>query len=120
MSHQRQPQPNNLEFITNDNIEMLWEIILDDIKDKLQTTEKLSHARGFFINQARIFFERENSISQTLIQMNKKFISQIMTSFTSIKNQQPPLHHQNQVQNQIQNQVQNHKINISRFISSIN
>jgi len=104
---QQLEQPNNLEFITNDNIEMLWEIILDDLKDKLQTTEKISHARGFFINQARIFFERENSISQTLIQLNKKFISQIMTSFTSIKIQQP------QMQPQTQNQNQNQKINIS-------
>lgn len=80
----------NIDFITTENIEMLWEIILDDIKQYLKSHEQRSHARGFFINQARIFFEREKTVKQSLMQMNKKFIGQIMTSFNSIKHQQQP------------------------------
>jgi len=95
--------PVNIDFITTENIEMLWEIILDDIKDKFRTKEHVAHARGFYINQARIFFEREKSINQNLIQMNKNFITQIMASFSSLK-QQP---HQSQQQPQ-----QPQKINI--------
>jgi len=85
--------PVNIDFITTENIELLWEIILDDIKDKFRTKEHVAHARGFYINQARIFFEREKSINQNLVQMNKNFITQIMTSFSSLKQhpqQQPP------------------------------
>jgi hypothetical protein len=71
----------NIAFITTENIEMLWEIILDDIKEHLNSQEKVAHARNFFINQARAFFEREKKVQQNLMQMNKKFIGQIMTSF---------------------------------------
>jgi hypothetical protein len=98
----------NIDFITTENIEMLWEIILDDIKNSLKSQEQVSHARGFFINQARVFFEREKTIKQNLMQMNKKFIGEIMTSFNSVKQQQPT-----QSQQQLQHQFQPQKINIS-------
>jgi hypothetical protein len=71
----------NIDFITTENIEMLWEIILDDIKGRLKSQEQVSNARGFFINQAKTFFEREKIMKQNLMQMNKKFIEQIMMSF---------------------------------------
>jgi len=87
----------NIDFITTENIEMLWEIILDDIKERLKSQEQ---ARAFFINQARAFFEREKTVPQNLMQMNKKFIGEIMTSFNNVK-QQP------------QQQFQPQKINIS-------
>ena len=93
----------NIDFITTENIEMLWEIILDDIKDRLKSQEQISHARGFFINQARAFFEREKTVKQNLMQMNKKFIGEIMTIFNNVKQQQ-----QQQPQ-----QFQPQKINIS-------
>jgi hypothetical protein len=89
----------NIDFITTENIEMLWEIILDDIKERLKSQEQASHARGFFINQARAFFEREKTVKQNLMQMNKKFIGEIMTSFKQSQ--------------QSQQQFQPQKINIS-------
>ena len=108
--------PVNIDFITTENIELLWEIILDDIKDKFRTKEHIAHARGFYINQARIFFEREKSINQKLVQMNKNFITQIMTSFSSLKQQphqqQQSQQQQSQQQQQQQQQQQPQKINI--------
>jgi hypothetical protein len=83
----------NIDFITTENIEMIWEIILDDIKPRLKSQEQFSHARGVFINQARLFFEREKNVSQNLMEMNKKFISLIMNSFNSNREhsfQSPP------------------------------
>jgi hypothetical protein len=71
----------NIDFITTENIEMLWEIILDDVKDRIKSQEQVSNARGFFINQAKTFFEREKIVKQNLMQMNKNFIEQIMMSF---------------------------------------
>jgi len=76
--------PVNIDFITTENIEMLWEIILDDIKDNFRTKEQIAHARNFYINQARVFFEREKSINQNLIQMNKNFITEILLKYTSV------------------------------------
>jgi len=80
----------NIDFITTENIEMLWEIILDDIKERLKSQEQASQARAFFINQAKTFFEREKTVPQNLMQMNKKFIGQIMTSLSSAKQAQQP------------------------------
>jgi hypothetical protein len=80
----------NIDFITTENIEMIWEIVLDDIQPNLKSQEQFAHARGFFINQARLFFEREKNTPQNLMEMNKKFISLIMNSFTPV-NQQPPV-----------------------------
>ena len=92
----------NIDFITSENIEMIWEIILDDIKDRIKTQEQQSNARGFFINQARIFFEREKSTQQGLMQMNKQFISQIMKSFNGQGQNQGPSQNPNQNPNQKQ------------------
>ena len=100
----------NIDFITSENIEMIWEIILDDIKDRIKTQEQQSNARGFFINQARIFFEREKSTQQGLMQMNKQFISQIMKSFNGQGQNQGPSQNPNQNQNQNPNQKQSKPI----------
>jgi len=94
----------NIDFITSENIEMIWEIILDDIKDRIKTQEQQSNARGFFINQARIFFEREKSTQQGLMQMNKQFISQIMKSFNGQGQNHGPSQNPNQNTNQFQKQ----------------
>jgi len=68
----------NIEFITNENIEMLWEIILDDIPQNLKVVEKIPNLRSMFINHATSFYDRENKSSQKLIELNKKFINYFM------------------------------------------
>jgi hypothetical protein len=78
----------NIDFIITENIEMIWEIVLDDIKPRLKSQEQFTQARGFFINQARLFFEREKNVQQNLMEMNKKFISLIMNSFNPQQQQQ--------------------------------
>jgi len=75
----------NIHFITTENVEMIWDILLDDIKPRLKSQEQFTHARGFFINQARLFFEAEKNAPQNLMEMNKKFITLIMNSFNSQK-----------------------------------
>jgi len=80
----------NIDFITTENIEMIWEILLDDIKTRLKSQEQFAQARNFFINQARLFFEREKNTPQNLMEMNKKFISLVMNSFRPVI-QQPPV-----------------------------
>lgn len=80
----------NIDFIITENIEMIWEIVLDDIKPRLKSQEQFTQARGFFINQARLFFEREKNNQQNLMEMNKKFISLIMNSFNPQQQQQKP------------------------------
>ena len=80
----------NIDFITTENIEMIWDIVLDDIKSRIKSQEQFTQARGFFINQARLFFEKEKNNPQNLMEMNKKFISLIMNSFNSQPQRQTP------------------------------
>jgi len=80
----------NIDFITTENIEMIWDIVLDDIKPRIKSQEQFTQARGFFINQARLFFEKEKNNPQNLMEMNKKFISLIMNSFNSQPQRQTP------------------------------
>jgi len=80
----------NIDFITSENIEMIWDIVLDDIKPRLKSQEHFTNARGLFINQARLFFEREKNTPQNLMEMNKKFISLIMNSFRQANQQSQP------------------------------
>jgi hypothetical protein len=93
-------QPNNLEFITNDNIEMLWDLILDTIGSNIKTNEQLSVSRGFFINQAKHFFDREKSKKQNIMEMNKMFMSENIQHFQILNKQIQEKELQNRKQEQ--------------------
>lgn len=91
---------NNLEFITNDNIEMLWELILDEIGNNVKTNEQMSNYRAFFINQAKHFFEREKSKKQNIMEMNKMFMSENIDKFQNTHKQIQEKEFQNKKQQQ--------------------
>ena len=76
------------EFISIENIDMIWEIVFDDIKNSFSTQKQASHAKNFLITQSQVFFDREKNRGQDLIEMNKLFISQIMYSFHGLHEQQ--------------------------------
>jgi hypothetical protein len=69
------------EFKSVENIDMLWDIIFDNISSLIDNKD---HAKQFLIDQSKIFYERERD-NKNLIDMNKKFISQIMNSFSKPK-----------------------------------
>ena len=68
----------NSEFIKNENIEMLWEIIYDNIKEQIKIQEQMFEIQKFFLENIRIFFDRERMTPVSLIILNKKFISEII------------------------------------------
>uniref|UniRef100_A0A6C0B089 Uncharacterized protein n=1 Tax=viral metagenome TaxID=1070528 RepID=A0A6C0B089_9ZZZZ len=75
----------NIEFITTENIEMLWEIITED---GIASFLKKEQSREFFIIEAKNFFETEKDKYSSLILMNKQFISNIMIQFSELKKKQ--------------------------------
>ena len=91
---------NNLEFITNDNIEMLWDLILDEIGNNVKTNEQMSNYRAFFINQAKHFFEKEKSKKQNIMEMNKMFMSENIDKFQNVHKQIQEKEVQNKKQQQ--------------------
>ena len=65
----------NIEFITTENVEMLWEVCTEEAKQKKPSRQQ-------FILQVRDFFEKEPN-KKPLIDLNKRFIMQFMSQ-TSI------------------------------------
>ena len=64
-------------FITNDNMDLLWEIILDDDSlTHIKSTNKIENVRETFISRVKSFYDNErktNSI-KGLVDMNKSFL----------------------------------------------
>ena len=51
---------NNRDFITNDNVEMLWDVILDDdnIKGQISRDQQLTNKmRKHYIGQMKLFVD---------------------------------------------------------------
>jgi hypothetical protein len=83
---------NNLQqFKTVKNVNMLWEVLLDELKINQQNTSLVSNIRSVFENNISLFLSKANPNSG-LMNLNKIFLSQIVTAvnrlFPNINQQQ--------------------------------
>lgn len=83
---------NNLQqFKTVKNVNMLWEVLLDELKINQQNTSLVSNVRSVFENNISLFLSKANPNSG-LMNLNKIFLSQIVTAvnrlFPNINQQQ--------------------------------
>lgn len=79
-------------FITNENIDLLWEIILEEeFIRKLVSREKIVEFRNYFIVQIKEFHNVTAKMNLPLFQLNKQFI----TNFMMVLQPQPPAVPQN-------------------------
>jgi hypothetical protein len=66
-------------FITNENIDLLWEIILEEeFIRKLVSREKIVEFRNYFIVQIKEFHNATVKLNIHLVQLNKQFITNFM------------------------------------------
>ena len=82
---------NNIsEFIKPDNVEILWEVILDENVINTNDPNQLINIKNYFNNQLRTYYEGEkmNPNAFNLFQLNKKFISHFITNIHTQQNQQ--------------------------------
>lgn len=77
-------ESNNIKFITNNNIEMLWELIVDMIDKNVKTNGNISYYRQNFISKAKSFYEREKYTRQDIMEMNKMFMSENVEYFKNL------------------------------------
>jgi hypothetical protein len=75
----------SIEFLNKENVQLIWEIILDENIIQTNNSFEILQIRNFFIEQIQIFFEREKNNNLDLISLNKKFISLMIKTFM-IKN----------------------------------
>ena len=66
-------------FITNENIDLLWEIILEEeFIRKVVSREKIVEFRNYFIVQIKEFQNVTSKLNIPLVQLNKQFITNFM------------------------------------------
>ena len=82
------------DFLTKPNVDLLWEVIIDDELFKNKPKELINQIGNMFAQNLRGFNEVEKNNSNNLINMNKKFIELILNRSYSIinfnKNPVPP------------------------------
>jgi len=69
-----------MDFLNKENVDLIWEVILDaQVFDTNEHKQNIQDVHDLFIEQIRLFNQREkknpSSQTQTLIEMNKKFIT---------------------------------------------
>jgi len=69
---------NQNNFLGDNNIKMLWEIILDDDIVVNKNRDEITQINRIFLNVAQQFYDKERNSHPSLIGMNKKFISTIV------------------------------------------
>jgi len=65
-------------FLSEQNIQMLWEIILDDDIIVNKNREEVSLINNLFLRVAKQFNDKEKETHKSLLEMNKNFISIIV------------------------------------------
>ena len=72
------------DFLTKQNVDLLWEVIIDDDLFKNKPKELINQIGSIFTQNLRGFNEVEKNNSNTLMSMNKKFIGLMLNRSRSI------------------------------------
>ena len=75
------------DFLTKQNVDLLWEVIIDDDLFKNKPKELINQIGSIFTQNLRGFNEAEKNNSNTLMSMNKRFIGLILNHSRSIINE---------------------------------
>jgi hypothetical protein len=66
------------KFIQKENIAMLWEVISDETIFRFLTKDAQSNVYTIFMNNLQGFFENEQHMNTSIVDMNKKYIMLIL------------------------------------------
>jgi len=70
-------------FLSKDNVEMIWELIVDEEFTRNKTEKQMQDMQTFFITEIREFYEREKSRARDLMSLNKMFIENILQKLSN-------------------------------------
>ena len=65
----------NIDFFKNANIDMLWDVIIDEEIFKNKQPAIQNEIRNTFLNNIQGFYKTEHQNTNSLIDLNKKYIS---------------------------------------------
>ena len=78
------------DFLTKQNVDLLWEVIIDDDLFKNKPKELINQIGSIFTQNLRGFNEAEKNNSSNLMSMNKRFIGLILNHSRSIVSNKNP------------------------------
>jgi hypothetical protein len=88
----RQKQPTVPIFLTEQNVSMLLEIILDEDFMQVQSSDVIEATKFVFYNNIRGFYENEKANVPDLVELNKQYIMLILRHVKSdLINKPPPV-----------------------------
>jgi len=88
----RQKQPTVSNFLTEQNVAMLLEIILDEDFMQVQSPDVIDATKFVFYNNIRGFYENEKANAPDLVELNKQYIMLILRHVKSdLINKPPPV-----------------------------
>jgi hypothetical protein len=80
---------SNRQFIQKDNVDMLWEVISDEEIFKFLSRDLQTKIYELFLNNIQGFFDNELLKTNSLVDMNKKYILLILNHIKKNYNVQP-------------------------------
>jgi hypothetical protein len=79
---------SNTDFFRNENIEMLWDIIIDEEIFKNKSSHIQNEVKTTFLNNIEGFYKTEKLNTKNLIDLNKKYILMILNYIKNSFSQQ--------------------------------
>lgn len=77
------------QFIQKENIQMLWDVVSDEDIFRFLSSDIQSKISHLFLNNIQGFFESEKTKSQSLVELNKKYILLILNHIRKTYPYQP-------------------------------
>ena len=71
-------------FIQKDNIQMLWDIVSDEDVFRFLSPDIQSKLSQLFINNIQGFYENEKTKTNSLVELNKKYMVLILNHIKSV------------------------------------
>jgi len=71
-------QPNVTFFLNNENVKLLWDVVIDEDIIKRQSREFQENMLNLFRNNLKGFYDVESQKTTSLVDMNKKYILLIL------------------------------------------
>lgn len=82
----------NSDFLKTDNIEMLWDVIIDEPLFKNKSPQIQNEIKTTFLNNIQGFYKIEQLNTKNLISLNKKYILMILNHITKSFSSQQQQH----------------------------
>jgi len=78
---------NKSQFVNKDNLELLWEVLLDELNINQTNTNLITNVKTIFQSNINLFVSRSNP-KTTILEQNKQFLNQVLLAVNQLLPQQ--------------------------------